>query len=198
MNRWSAERARYAATCRRAALAGMQRSTGGNLTVRLPDGSFLVKPSGVALCDLAETDLLVTDGSGVVLEGAGKPTKELPSHLAIYASNLRVNAVVHYHAPYATAYAVLGRSFPMLTVHARRTIGSLPVLPEAGEGSPELASALAETFRSGAEKAALLAGHGLIAAGRDLAEAQAIAELVEESAQVAHLSAVLSACGGRG
>jgi L-ribulose-5-phosphate 4-epimerase len=188
---WNEQREELVATCRRAVAMGLQMSTGGNLTLRLPGGSFLVKPSGIALYDLAERDLLVTDAAGTVLEGAGKPTKELPSHLAIYAVAPRVGAIVHYHAPFATAFAVAGKTVPLLTVHARRTLGSIPVVPPAPEGSRELGLSLAQVFERGEAKAALLAGHGLLAVGGGLPEAQAIAELVEESAKVARLAAGL-------
>jgi L-ribulose-5-phosphate 4-epimerase len=188
---WSDQRELFVATCRRAVAMGLQMSTGGNLSLRLPDGAFLVKPSGIGLYDLAERDLLVVDAAGTVLEGTGKPTKELTSHLAVYDAAPRVGAVVHYHSPFATAFAVAGKTIPLLTVHARRTLGSIPVLPAAPEGSRELALALAEVFRRGELKAVLLGGHGMLAAGAELEEAQALAELVEESAKVARLAAGL-------
>jgi L-ribulose-5-phosphate 4-epimerase len=191
MSSWTEERARFVATCRRAVAGGMQTSSGGNLSLRLPDGTFLVKPSGRALADLAEADLLVLDGRGALLQGRGRPTREIPSHLAIYAAAERVGAVVHYHAPHATAFAVARRPLPLLTVHARRILGEVPLLPQAEEGSEELAAALAAAFRTPAVRAVLLAGHGLVAVGTDLAEAQAAAELVEESARIAWLAAAL-------
>ena len=65
--------------CRRAFRLGMQVSTGGNISARLDEDRFLVKPSGISLHDLSVKDLLVTDRSGHMLEGKGNPTKELKS-----------------------------------------------------------------------------------------------------------------------
>jgi L-ribulose-5-phosphate 4-epimerase len=191
MTIWTTERARFVAICRRAVQMGLQTSSGGNVSMRLRAGGFLVKPSGTSLIELREEQLLVVDAQGRVTEGAGKPTKELGTHLAIYGAAQGVGAVVHYHPPYATAFAVLGRTIPLLTVHARRILRELPVLPAAAEGSPELAAALADAFRRVEVRAAVLSGHGVIAAGASLDQAQDLAELVEESARVAHLSATL-------
>lgn len=176
---------------RRAFAMGLQRSTGGNLSLRLDGERLLVKPSGFALLDLTPADLLLCDLRGLVLAGQGKPTKELASHLAIYAADPAVGAVVHYHSPYATAYAAARKPLPLLTVHARRKLGEVSLVDPPGEGSPELVAALGERFAGGGVKAALLAEHGVIAAGRDLDQAHNLAELVEESAQVAWLAAGL-------
>lgn len=184
-------RERVVAVGRRAFELGLQRSTGGNLSLRLDGERLLVKPSGFALLDLTPEALLVCDLDGRVLAGAGKPTKELASHLAVYTANPGVGAVVHYHPPYATAYAAARVPLPLLTVHAKRKLGAVPLVDPPGEGSPELAAALGGLFAGGEAKAALLAEHGVIAAGRDLDQAHNLAELVEESAQVAWLAARL-------
>lgn len=181
-------RALFVSICRRSFDLGMQRSTGGNLSLRFPGDRLLVKPSGFSLYELTPEDLLVCSEQGDVLQGRGKPTKELGSHLAIYAARPDVGGIVHYHPPYATAFAVSGRALPLLTVHAARKLGRVPLVDPPGEGSPELARALAATFADTGVKAALLAQHGLIAAGKDLIQAQNLAELVEESAQVAWLA----------
>jgi ribulose-5-phosphate 4-epimerase/fuculose-1-phosphate aldolase len=184
-------RERFVALGRRAFASGLQRSTGGNLSLRLDDRRLLVKPSGFALIDLAPADLLLCDIEGRVLAGAGKPTKELASHLAIYAANPEVGGVAHYHPPYATAYAAGRVPLPLPTVHAQRKLGRVPLVDPPGEGSPALAAALGRLFADGGVRAALLAEHGVIAAGRDLDQAHNLAELVEESAQVAWLAAGL-------
>lgn len=179
------------AACRRAFNLGLQMSTGGNISLRLDSGYLLVKPSGLSLCELEPDHLLVCDDQGQVVQGAGKPTKELRSHLAIYEARPEVSAVVHYHPPHATAYAVSRREIPLLTVHAKRILGRVPLVEAVGEGSEELASAVGKTFASPEVKAALLAEHGIIAVGESLRKAQNLAELVEECARVALLSGLL-------
>lgn len=181
----------FVAACQRAFNLGLQMSTGGNLSLRLNSGYLLVKPSGLSLCELEPDHLLVCDGEGRVVQGEGKPTKELRSHLAIYEARPEVGAVVHYHPPHATAYAVSRREIPLLTVHAKRILGRVPLVEAVGEGSQELAQAVGETFAGPEVKAALLAEHGIIAVGENLRKAQNLAELVEECARVALLSGLL-------
>ncbi|MFH2126495.1 MAG: class II aldolase/adducin family protein [Pseudomonadota bacterium] len=181
----------FVAACRRAFSLGLQMSTGGNISLRLDSGYLLVKPSGLSLCELEPDHLLVCDGEGHVVQGADKPTKELRSHLAIYQARPEVGAVVHYHPPHATAYAVSRREIPLLTVHAKRILGRVPLVEAVGEGSEELASAVGKIFAAPEVKAALLAEHGIIAVGENLRQAQNLAELVEECARVALLSGLL-------
>jgi len=186
-------RQHFISTCRRAFSLGLQMSTGGNISLRIGTSLFLVKPSGKALCDLTPDDLLVCDDQGLVTEGEGRPTKEFSSHLAIYGVQPQAGAVVHYHPPYATAYAAAGRELPLPTVHARRILQKVPLVSPPGEGSPELSSALSQVFSQTGLRAALLAEHGIIAAGTDLAEAQNLAELVEESARISYLASRIAA-----
>ncbi len=178
--------------CRRAFRLGMQVSTGGNISARLDEDRFLVKPSGISLHDLSAKDLLVTDRSGHMLEGKGNPTKELKSHLAIYQARKDLGAIVHYHSAYATSFAVLGRELPLLTVHAKRILKEVPIVPPADEGSEALAHSLKQAFSQPDVRAVLMTGHGIVAVGKGLLEAENIAELVEETAKIAFLSRLLN------
>ncbi|MCF8131376.1 MAG: class II aldolase/adducin family protein [Deltaproteobacteria bacterium] len=178
----------FVAICQRAFQMGLQRSTGGNLSLRLGPNRLLVKPSGFSLLDLEPHHILLCDDQGLILEGQGKPTKELISHLTIYRVRPEVRGIAHYHPPYATAFAAVRKPLPLLTVQAMRILERVPLVEPVGEGSPQLAEALGEVFKEPAVKAALLAEHGIIAVGKDLTQAQNLAELVEESAQVAYLA----------
>jgi L-ribulose-5-phosphate 4-epimerase len=182
------ERRQFREVCQRAFMVGIQVSTGGNLSIRVDDGMFLVKPSGISLFDLKEEDILLVDQNDQVVEGNGKPTKEWNSHLSIYQARQDVGGIVHYHAPFAAAHAVAGKEVPLLTVHAKRILGTVPLIGPAKEGSEELASMVRQVFSNEAVKAALLSGHGIMAVGKNFLEAQNRAELLEETAKIAVLS----------
>ena len=119
------------------------------------------------------------------MEGQAKPTKEVMTHLVIYEARPEVGGIVHYHPPYATSYAVRNLPLPLPTVHARRILRQVPLLPEYPEGSHELAQAVREAARDPEVSGLLLAGHGLLAMGPSLRQAQYTAELMEESARIA-------------
>ena len=194
MATWAEERRELIRICRRAFLAGMQVSSGGNISMRLKEGLFLVKPSGISLFDLRGEDLLVVDRSGRVIEGSGRPTRDLRSHLNLYKVREDVGGIVHYHSPFATAYAVRGEAIPLETVHSRRILGAVPVIPPVEDGSDAMADWVERAFSNPGVRAAILSGHGIIAAGSDLRSAENLAELLEESAKIA----ILSRFAGRG
>ena len=192
MYSFSKERRQFREACQRAFALGMQVSTGGNLSMRVDDDRYLVKPSGISLFDLKEEGILLMDRNGVVVEGKGNPTKEWNSHFNIYQVREDVNGIAHYHAPFATAHAVAGKEVPLLTVHAKRILGKVPLIGPAKEGSDELATMVGEVFSKEPVKAALLSEHGIMVVGKDLITAQNIAELLEESAKIALFSRLVS------
>lgn len=174
----------------RAVRTGLQSSTGGNISMRCGH-RFLIKGMGHSFYDLKESGISIVDFQGNSLGGTPKPSKEILFHLGIYRTRDEVCGVVHYHSPFSTAHAVKGVSLPLLTVHAKRILKKIPITPEAPDGSKELADYVISAFRDREVKAILLAGHGLVAVGSTLVEAQNIAELVEESAKLSLLVRLL-------
>jgi len=177
--RWAAQRAFQ---------LGLQASTGGNISIRIGPDRFLTKPTGIGLTECWHSDLVLVDGRGSPLEGHDKPTKEVQVHLAIFQVRSDVHGIVHYHAPFATAYAVRGLALPLPTLHARRILKEVPLIAEYPEGSPELAAAVARTCEDVEVVGLLMANHGLVAVGSNLQQAQYRAELMEESARIGWLS----------
>ena len=182
----AAEAFRWAS--RRAFQLGLQASTGGNISVRTGPDRFLTKPTGVGLFDCLDSDMVIVDIQGRPLDGHAKPTKEIQAHLGIFQRRPDVHGIVHYHAPYATAYAVKGQTLPLPTVHARRILKEIPLIAEYPDGSPELADAVAQAFENREVLGLLMVDHGLMAVGSTLQQAQYRAELMEESARIKWLS----------
>lgn len=173
---WAAERAFE---------LGIQHNYGGNISARLGPDRFLTKPTGLGLIDCSISDLVLTDGTGQPLEGYARPTKEIQVHLSLFRARPDIHAVIHFHTPFATAYANVGKEFPLPTLHSRRILKRVPVLPELAEGSPELADAVVQAFSDTDVKGILMCTHGLIAVGANMQEAEYTAELMEESAHIA-------------
>ena len=176
----------------RAFRVGLQVSSGGNISIRVGPGRILTKPTGVGLFDCLDSDLVIVDPQGRPLEGHVKPTKDIQVHLAIFQKRPDVNGIVHYHAPFATAYAVKGQPLPLPTVHARRILKEIPLIGEYAEGSPELADAVVQAFEDKEVTGLLMVDHGLLAIGQTLQQAQYRAELMEESARIHWLSQHIS------
>lgn len=182
---------------------GLTRGTSGNVSALDPEsGLVAITPSGMPYSLLAPEDITVIDLGGKVMYGTRKPSSEAPMHCAIYAADRgapsdspatapRITAVVHTHSAYATAFSVMNRELPPITVPLA-LLGGIPVVPFQMPGSAELADAVAEKMAEG-RLCCLLQNHGVVCAGSTVEKALESAAYVEEGAQVA--TYVLSAGG---
>jgi len=163
---------------------GLAPGGSGNLSLKVDDG-FLVTPTGYRLAFLKAETLARLDEQGRHVAG-DKPTKEIPVHLAFYRTHPECKAVVHLHAPQSMALSCLGgldsdSPLPPLTPYFVMRVGRLGMLPYFAPGAAELAAAVEE---SGRFDALLLRNHGLLIGGKNLDDAVANAEELEESARI--------------
>jgi L-ribulose-5-phosphate 4-epimerase len=186
---WLEAAAEYLAVAERLWQRGLISGSGGNLSLRVPGGAeIMIKPSGVANVDCGPETLLGVDLAGNVVAGQGQPSKDLGFHLGIYRVRPDVQGIVHAHVPWATALTLMAYDqLPLLTPHAQSKLRQVPVVPFAPSASVELDRGVADVFRSPQRVAVLLERHGLVAAGATLSAAGELAELVEETAQIAVL-----------
>ncbi len=165
------------ATARAMQPAGLNRGTAGNVSVRSGDG-FYITPTGMPYATLQADDIprMALDGSH---QGSRKPSSEWRFHRDLYASRREVGAVLHAHSPFAVSLACLRYDIPAFHYMIARFGGdSIRCADYAIFGSPELSTAALSAMHE--RKACLLANHGLLVAGRDLAEAMALAIELEE------------------
>ncbi len=170
-------------TGRRMWQRGLVAANDGNISCRVAEG-FLITRSGVSKGFLAEEDILLLDGSGApLLPTAGKPSMETSLHLAIYAARPEIGAVVHSHAPHATAFTLAGADINAWQLEDLRVqLGQVAAIPYAPAGSGELARLTAAGMRQA--KAGLMARHGAVTVGRDLTEAYYRMEALEQAATI--------------
>lgn len=157
--------------------AGLNRGTAGNVSVRSGTG-FYITPTGMPYATLQADDipLMALDGS---YQGSRKPSSEWRFHRDLYASRPEVGAVLHAHSPFAVSLACLRYDIPAFHYMIARFGGdSIRCADYAIFGSPELSTAALSAMHE--RKACLLANHGLLVAGRDLAESMALAIELEE------------------
>ena len=166
----------------------LQTNAGGNLSIRLENqDSILIKPSGIGFNECTPDNLQVAHLDGRVEPSSYNPSKDLDFHLAIYRARLDVNAIVHCHSPWATGYASAGREIPCLTVQTMEKIGRMPLIPLSKNGGPQTDAEIGPVFEDGNVKAAILANHGTIAVAKEMRGAQYLAEIIEETAQIAFI-----------
>ena len=170
-------RSELIATARAMQPAGLNRGTAGNVSARCDNG-FWITPTGMAYDALNEDDipLMAVDGSHA---GSRKPSSEWRLHRDLYVARPEVGAVLHAHSPFAVSLACLRLDIPPFHYMIARFGGdTICCAGYAVFGSESLSTAAMTAMTD--RKACLLANHGLLVAGHDLAEAFALAVELEE------------------
>ncbi|MBK9160633.1 MAG: class II aldolase/adducin family protein [Nitrosomonadales bacterium] len=155
---------------------GLNRGTAGNLSARHGSG-FLVTPSGMDAEELTADDIVFVDFDGST-QGRWRPSSEWLFHRDILMQRPEFGAVVHTHSVAASTLACLRKDIPpfhyMIALAGGDTIRCADY---ATFGTQALSDNALIAMKD--RKACLLANHGMIAAGKNLAEAFKIAVEVE-------------------
>lgn len=170
-----AAREQVAAACRRLADERLVVGTAGNVSMRAGD-HVVVTPTGGVFGQVTAGQMAVVDMSGELVDGPLAPTSELALHLALY-KRMDAGAVVHTHAPYATALSCVVDEVPAVHYSMLMFGGSLRVAPYATFGTEELAQNVQNALEG--RTACLMQNHGAVGYGHDLGYAVEAALLVE-------------------
>jgi L-fuculose-phosphate aldolase len=155
---------------------GLNRGASGNASVRYSEG-LLITPSALLVSEMTPDSMVRMDLAGNVLQG-GKPSSEWRFHRDILAARAEIGAVVHVHSTYATTIACLRRDVPAVHYMIAMAGGdTIRCTPYSVFGEQELSDHALEALQG--RKACLLGNHGMIALGKDLDDALAVAVEVE-------------------
>ena len=165
---------------------GLTHGSTGNISIALPDGGWLMTPTGSSLGTLDPARLSKLDASGHLVDG-DKPTKEAFLHTTMYGARPGSGAVVHLHSTHSVAVSCLdgidhSNCLPPITAYYAMRIGRLPLVPYYPPGDETLANAVGAL--AGKHHAVLLANHGPVVAGSSLSAAQDAIEELEETAKL--------------
>lgn len=171
-----------AALCQHLHARGWVANHDGNVSARLGD-RFLASPTAVSKADV-RADMLVEVEAGAegfkVVAGERRVFSEFSLHLTVFQARPDVRWVCHAHPPFATAWAVSGRSFwerPFMAEPVVSLGAQIPVVDAA-----ELGAAVAGC------DAVLLRNHRVITVGKDAETARLRMELVEHLARIAAIA----------
>jgi L-fuculose-phosphate aldolase len=175
---WSELRSSVAAASRQLAQAGLLVGTAGNVSAR-QGGAVALTATGAVLAGATPDQVTIVDLDGKVLAGDFAPTSETPLHLGVYRSSQAkgVGGIVHTHSPMATTLSMVVDELPVIHHQQLSLGGGLRVAPFHPFGSVELALAVGRALDG--RLAALMANHGAVALGEDLAAAVDNALLTE-------------------
>ena len=165
----------------------MTPGTSGNISIRT-NNNVLISASGTCLADLTENEIVLMDLDSNSLDGK-KPSSEKNLHNAIYKLRPDINAIIHCHSPYTSAFAVshIPLSKPIISENVFY-FGEIPVADYALPGSEKLVENTAKFFQK--HDAVLLANHGIIIGGKNLKETYYKMETAEAYAQI-YLNSIL-------
>jgi L-ribulose-5-phosphate 4-epimerase len=175
---------------------GLVLYTFGNVSgISREEGLVAIKPSGVPYESMKIEDLVVVDLEGNIVEGALRPSSDLPTHLILYKAFKGIGGIAHTHSSAATAWAQAQKEIPCFgTTHADYFRGPIPVTKTLtpaqirSEYEANTGQAIVRRFKKLDPlhiPAVLVAGHAPFCWGKSPADAAHVAVILEEIAAVA-------------
>ena len=172
---------------------GLVHASAGNISVRLPDGGFLITPTDACLGTLDPARLAEVDAQGLQLSG-DRASKTLTLHRRIYAAAPEAGCVIHTHATHLVALTLSGVwqadcILPPITPYFVMKVGQVPLIPYHRPGDPAVGDAVAARIEAARAQGRLLRAVMLERLGpnvwhRSPADASAVLEELEETARL--------------
>ena len=174
---------------------GLVKGNSGNISAKIPNTeTFLIKPSGANMEHLKPEELILVDLEGKKITGKQSVSAETPMHAAIYKARKDAQAVVHTHAPTATAFGIAGKEILPLQIEMFMLLPKgVPIVPFKPPGSKALAEAVQKKMVD--NDAVILENHGIVTVGPTIETACSLNEMVEEAAKIQ--LAVIMLSGGK-
>lgn len=164
---------------------GWVAANDGNVSAKLPDGTFLATPTGISKSFITPEKLVQIDKDGTVINALDgyRPSSEIKMHLRCYEEREDVGAVLHAHPPVATGYAVANVALDEYSmIETVIALGSIPVTPYGTPSTYEVPNAIAPYL--GEHDALLLQNHGALTVGADVLTAYYRMETLELFAKI--------------
>lgn len=159
----------------------MTTTSGGNLSIREPEGDIWITPARVDKGSLTRDDI-VRVGAGGQVEGRHRPSSEFPFHRAIYAARPDLGGIVHAHSVALVAFSISGTVPDTRLLHqAHHVCGRVTFAPYALPGSTALAEQIVAAFREA--DCVVLENHGVVVGGTTLQRAFERFETLEFAAK---------------
>ena len=172
-----------AGACRILAREGHESGLAGQVTARADrPGAWWTLQFGYGFDEATSERMVLVDEDLQPLAG-GRPNPGVRFHIWIYRKRPDVMAIVHTHAPYASALAATGERLHTIhmdsaMLHGCAHLAEWPGVPVADDEGRIISGALGEA------KCILLANHGLLTAGASVEEATYLAVFFERAARM--------------
>lgn len=172
-----------ALACRILAREGHESGLAGQVTARGESpGTWWTLQFGYGFEEATPERMILVDADLKPVEG-GRPNPGVRFHIWIYRQRPDVQAIIHTHAPYASALAATGQALKTIhmdsaMLHGTAHLPEWPGVPVADDEGRIISGAL------GNAKTILLSNHGLLAAGSSVEESAYLAVFFERAARM--------------
>jgi methylthioribulose-1-phosphate dehydratase len=177
-------------TARELAARGWTPATSSNFSMRLDEAHAAITVSGLDKGRLTEDGVMVVDLDGRPVATEQRPSAETVLHTRLYRRDAGIGCVLHTHSLVQTVASrvfapsggvrlegyELAKAIDGTTTH--EAVIELPILANS-QDMPATAGQVEALLDAGPLSGYLIAGHGLYAWGRDLAEARRHLEAFE-------------------
>lgn len=163
---------------------GLTTTSGGNISLRISQERILLTPSATDKGNMLADQIAEIGLDGINHTPHLKPSIETSMHLEIYKRHPHIQAIVHAHPPFASAFTAVRKSINVhLIAESYAIIGEPVIAPYALMGSSELAAAVAGSLSHHAY-CVLMENHGVLCVGDTLLQAFDRIEVLENTARI--------------
>ena len=176
----------------------------GNVSLKLDNNHFIIKPSGADLSKLKPNDMpLINIFSKKKIKGRLKPSTDMPTHLEIYKKFSNIKSITHNHSCYATVWAQSAKPIPLIgTTHADFWKNEVPIVNylklkdvknnyEMNTGKLILKTLDLKKLTPYTCPGVIVAGHGPFTWGEEIESSIINAEILEFIAKTTYLSTII-------
>ncbi len=153
----------------------------GNISVRIKEkgiDGFYITPSGMKYSSLKTKDIVFVSLKGIYDKKKNKPSSEWRFHQDIYVNKKEAQAIVHAHSTCATAVSSHQKNIPAFHYMVAVAGGEdLKCTKYATFGTKQLSRNIIKALKN--RTACLIANHGQVAFGNNLAKAFELAQEIE-------------------
>jgi L-fuculose-phosphate aldolase len=169
---------------------GLTTSISGNHSVRFRKNWMWITPSGFSRYKIQAKHLVKVHLRTGKAFGNIRPSIEFNLHRNIYNNRHDINAIVHTHSPFTIGVSISSK-FRHVIEEAQIVVGEPVIILNKPSGSNDLAESVSLVFqKEHSTRAVVIKNHGVVTIGKDIHQARAVVEALEEWAKIITISEI--------
>lgn len=157
----------------------------GNISGRAGREGILLTATGTCLGLLHESEILLTDLDGNVLEEQGRVSTERLLHTEIYKHFPDVQSVIHTHTPYTNAYFLENDVLRPQIFESKVYLGEVKGIPQHTPAVTDVGPVVEAMKRN---NVVVLKNHGVVACGKNLFDCFLLIQCLEDAVKIDAIS----------